>query len=86
VSLPVCRLESENGAGRRAPCGRCLGRPTRLFSSLRNRALSVLERLVVVENRSQAEDARWYKEKERLEAALRRARGLGRPRRVHGTG
>jgi hypothetical protein len=39
------------------------------------RVASIQAEVEALEKRSQAEDARWYKEKERLEAALRRARG-----------
>jgi hypothetical protein len=40
-----------------------------------NRAATIQAEMEAIEKRSQAEDARWDKEKERLEAALRRARG-----------
>jgi hypothetical protein len=39
------------------------------------RAGAIQAEVEALEKRSQAEDARWHKEKERLEAALRRARG-----------
>jgi hypothetical protein len=39
------------------------------------RAAAIQAEIEALEKRSQAEDARWEKEKERLEAALRRARG-----------
>jgi len=39
------------------------------------RAKVIHAEVKALEKRSQAEDARWDKEKERLEAALRRARG-----------
>ena len=39
------------------------------------RAAAIQAEVEALEKRSQAEKARWYKEKERLEAALRRARG-----------
>jgi hypothetical protein len=39
------------------------------------RAAAIQAEVDALEKRSQAEDARWTKEKERLEAALRRARG-----------
>jgi hypothetical protein len=39
------------------------------------RAAAIQSEVEALEKRSQAEDARWNKEKERLEAALRRARG-----------
>ena len=38
------------------------------------RAAAIQRELEALEKRSQAEDARWHKEKERLETALRRAR------------
>jgi hypothetical protein len=38
------------------------------------RAKAIQAEVEALEKRSQAEDARWNKEKERLEAALRRAR------------
>jgi hypothetical protein len=42
-----------------------------------NNASDVQAQLEVLEERSRAEEARWEKEKARLEAALRRARGAG---------
>jgi hypothetical protein len=39
------------------------------------RAAAIQGELEAIEKKSQAEDARWNKEKERLEAVLRRARG-----------
>ena len=39
------------------------------------RAAAIQAEVEALEKRSQAEDARWDKEKERLDAALRRARG-----------
>jgi hypothetical protein len=39
------------------------------------RAAAIQAELEALEKRSQAEKARWENEKERLEAALRRARG-----------
>jgi hypothetical protein len=39
------------------------------------RVAAIRAEVEALENRSQAEDARWDKEKERLESVLRRARG-----------
>ena len=39
------------------------------------RAAAIQAEMEALEKRSQAEKARWDKDKERLEAALRRARG-----------
>jgi hypothetical protein len=39
------------------------------------RAAAIQRELEALEKKSQAEDGRWNKEKARLEAALRRARG-----------
>ena len=57
------------------PSTRRRRRWTRPSSEHAKRAAAIQAEVEALEKRSQAEDARWDKEKERLEAALRRARG-----------
>ena len=57
------------------PSTRRKARWTRPSGSMLTKAAAIQAEVEVLEKRLQTEDARWHKEKERLEAALRRARG-----------